>query len=121
MQAARIDRFEIIDLRAVADHQFKRAIDLGNAAIMAFGDQRLGALFNHDQRAGEAGARRVATGSEHQMDRTLQFGTGGDLDNGAIAHQRGVERDRGVVGLEDLADMLGDQRIALRQSFRHRA
>ena len=42
-------------------------------------------------------ARRLSRSDEDEMQRPLDGGAGGDADHCAIAHQRGVERDRDVV------------------------
>ena len=42
-------------------------------------------------------------------------------DHGAVAHERGIERDRDVVGRHDRADMRGNMRIARRQRLCQRA
>ena len=46
----------------------------------------------------------------------------GDVNDRAVAHQRGVERDHALaLGRHDLAEMRRDQRIAGGQRLRHRA
>ena len=48
--------------------------------------------FDHDQRAGEHRRRLVAGRGKHQMDRLLDGRALGDVNERAVAHQRGVER-----------------------------
>ena len=86
-------------MRVVADDELERGVDLIVAAVRAFvalDDHGARALLDHDERAGEQRGRLVAGRGEHQMDRPLDRGAGRDVDHDAVAHERGVERDRDV-------------------------
>ncbi len=55
------------------------------------------------------------------MDRPLKRRARRHMDHRAIAHQRRVERDRDVIGVESFADMRRDQRVALGERLGQRA
>ncbi len=57
---------------------------------------------------------------ENQDDRLGNLGIGRNVNESAVAHESGVERNRRVPGLEDLAHMSAEQRIAVGERFRHR-
>ncbi len=46
------------------------------------------------------------------MQRAFDGGAGGDMDHGAVAHQRGVERDRDIGRGRELAEFLRERWIA---------
>ena len=106
----------------VADHEFERGVDLlPRRRVMALDQHDAGALLDHHQRAGEHRGRLVAGRGEHQMDRPLDRGALGDMDQRAVAHQRGVELDHALaIRRGDLAEMLGDHGIAGGQRLGHR-
>ena len=115
---------DVIDMGLVADHDFERGIDLVVAArhaLVALDQHRPRALADDGERAGEHRSRRAARIEEHEMQRPGQRGALRDLDDDAVTHERGVERDRDIVGRHDLAQPLRHRRVAGRQGLRHRA
>src|ERR1043166_1738728 len=99
----------MIHMRAIADGQFERRIDLIVATlwtVVALDQHGARIRANDDQRTGEH-CRRTAPGTdEDEMDRSRKCGALPDLDYRAIAHERGVERNRHIVGGHDLAQKL---------------
>ncbi len=115
---------DMIDMGLVADLDFERGIDLVVAArhaLVALDQHRPRALADDGERAGEHRGRRAAGIEEHEMQRPRQRRARGHLDDDAVTHERGVERDRDIVGRNDPAQPLGDRRVAGRQRLRHRA
>ncbi len=112
---------DVVDMGVVADHQLERGVDLvACGRVVAFDQHDAGALLDHHQRAGEHRSRPVAGRGEHQMDRPLDRRALGDVDQRAIAHQRGVERDHALLlGGHDLAEISGGERIARGQRLGH--
>ena len=107
----------------VADKDLERGIDLIIAAgrpLVALDQHGAGALFHHHQGAHE-GRGRLGRGDEQQMDRPLGGRACGDADHRAVAHQRGIERDRGVACRRELAEMGSERRIAIGQRVGERA
>ncbi len=117
------DELDVIDMRLVADHKLQRRVNLVVGiprAFMALNQHDPGALLNHDKRACEDRGRRIGT-DESQMQRAVDHRPRRDVHESAIAHQRGIERQRRVVAGDDLAEMPRDKRVTLRQHRRHRA
>ncbi len=117
------DDLDVIDMGLVADENLERGIDLIVAAggtFMTFDQHGAGALLHHHQRAHE-GRGRLCRGDEEQMNRPLDGRAGGDADHGAVAHQRGIERDRDVACRRELAEMGSERRIAVGQRVGERA
>ena len=117
------DDLDVIDMGLVADKDLERGIDLIIAAgrpLVALDQHGAGALFHHHQRAHE-GRGRLGRGDEEQMDRPLDGRAGGDADHRAVAHQRGIERDRGIACRRELAEMGSERRIAIGQRVGERA
>ncbi len=82
----------------------------------------LRALADADQRAREQRDRLVRRGDEDEMQRPRDRGTVGNPDHRAVAHHRGVERERRVVlQRRDAAETLQHRGIALRQGLGQRA
>ena len=78
-------------------------------------------VSDDDQRARKA-RRRLLRSDEDEMQRPLDGRAGGDPDHGAVAHQRGIERNRDVACRRKLAEMRGDQlRVAVGERSRKRA
>ena len=117
------DDLDVIDMGLVADKDLERGIDLviaAGGAFMALDQHNAGALLYHHQRAHE-GRGRLCRGDEEEMNRPLDGRAGGNADHRAIAHQRGIERDRGVACRRKLAEMASQRRIAIGQRVGERA
>ena len=126
MQGARAlaGDLDVVDVSRVADLELERRIHLvlaGIRADMAFHQHGARALLDHDERADEYRGRLLARIHEHEMDRPRQRDTLRDMDHRAVTHERGIERDRHVVGRHQLAQMGQEMRIAAREPLRHRA
>ena len=101
-------------------NNLERGVDLivaAGRAFVALDQHGAGALFDHHQRAHE-GRRRLCRGDEEQMDRPLDGRARGDADHGAVAHQRGIERDRDVACRRELAEMSASARDRHRRARR---
>jgi hypothetical protein len=116
--------FDVIDVSVIAHLELKHRVHLVLARArtdMAFEQHGARAVFDHDERADE-NRRRLAAGiHEYDMDRLRQRGALRHVDQRAVAHEGGVERNRDVVGRHDLAEMSEQVAIAGRQRLRHGA
>ena len=115
---------DVVDMGFVADHDLERGVDLVVAArgpLVALDQHRPRALADHGQRAHEHRGRGAAGIEEHEMQRPRQRRARGNLDHDAVAHERGVECDRDVIGRYDPPELPNDRRVAGRQRLRHRA
>jgi hypothetical protein len=84
---------DVIDMGAVTDDEFESGVDLvASRRLVAFDEHDARARLDHDQRAREHGGRLRSRG-EHQMDRVLDGGILGHVDQRAVTHQRHIERD----------------------------
>jgi hypothetical protein len=81
---------------------------------MALNDHGARALLDQNERTGEQRRRLLAGRREHEMNRPLDRRSCRDLNDDAVAHEGGIERDRHVVGCKHLAEVLARQRIVLR-------
>ena len=101
------DDLDVIDMGLIADEHFERSVGLIAAAgrpLVAFDQHHARALADRHQRTGET-RRRLFRRGEHEMQRPLDGRAGAHADDGAVAHQRGVERDRNVARGRELAEM----------------
>ena len=126
MQGARAlaGDLDVIDMRRVADLELERRIHLvlaGIGADMAFHQHRACALLDHDERADEDRGRLLAGIDEDEMDRPRERDSLRDMDHRAVTHERGIERDRHIVGRHQLAQMGDELLIAGGEPLRHRA
>ena len=115
---------DMIDPRLVADHQLKHGVDLiirFIAPLMGLDEGRAGAAADHHQRSRDHRSRRRAGIDENQMDRPLDRDAGRNRDDDAVAGQRGVERERRIVGGNHRAEPLRQQRLVQGQRLGHRA
>ena len=115
---------DVIDPRRVANHQLKRGVDsiIRLAATLVGLDQRrAGAFTDHHQRSGDHRRRRSTGIDENQVDRPLDGDIRRNRDHDAVAGQRGVERERGIVGGHHRAQTLRQHGLVQGQRFRHRA
>ena len=109
------DDLDVIDMRLVADEQFERGVDLivaSGRAFMALDQHGAGALLHDHERAHEARRRRFR-GDEDQMQRPFDGRAGADADDGAVAHQRGIERDGDIACRRELAEFFRERRIVV--------
>ena len=115
---------DVIDMRGVADLELERRIHLVLIAIradMAFDQHRARPLLDHDERADEHRRGLLARIHENKMDRPRQRSALRDPDHRAVTHESGIERDRHVVGRDELSQMRNEMRIAGSEPLRHRA
>ena len=95
------DDLDVIDMRLVADEQFQRGVDLivtARRAPVSFSISMTRAPRSTTTSERMKLAAGFLRGDEEQMQRPFDGRAGGDPDDRAVAHQRGVERD-GDVGL----------------------
>ena len=97
-------------LGAVADLEDQRAVGLTATAAAAqarFRHPNLGAGADDDERAEEAGGRRLHRGGVDDLDGLDEFGARRHLDHHAVLHHGHVEREDGVT----LAETAGGEQV----------